>query len=221
MACPHVAGVAALFKKKHPDWTPAMIRSALMTTAKTVDNTGNPILDDGVDNSSIATPLMAGAGMVLPQMAMHPGLVYDAGTREYVEFLCTLNYTSEQMRRFVPEGWTNCTTTLHGGVISLNYPSLVVLFGSRTHVRTLTRTVTKVSEQPSETYRVSVTVPDGVNVTVTPPTLVFKQKRKKMSFTVECRTDVVKPAGAWDFGSIAWTSVDHKVTSPIAFTWGK
>nr|BAK06854.1 predicted protein [Hordeum vulgare subsp. vulgare] len=222
MACPHVAGVAALLKKKHPGWTPAMIRSALMTTAKTVDNTGAPIVDDGADDASAATPLVAGAGMVLPQSAMHPGLVYDAGTQEYVEFLCTLNYTAEQMRRFVPERTTNCTSTLHlhGGVSNLNYPSLVVLFGSRTRIRTLTRTVTKVSEQPSETYKVSVTAPEGVKVTVTPETLVFKQQRGKMSYRVDCLSDVLKPAGAWEFGSIAWKSVHHKVTSPIAFTWG-
>uniref|UniRef100_A0A453QIC3 Peptidase S8/S53 domain-containing protein n=1 Tax=Aegilops tauschii subsp. strangulata TaxID=200361 RepID=A0A453QIC3_AEGTS len=40
MACPHATNVLALIKKLHADWTSAMIRSALMTTANTEDNTG-------------------------------------------------------------------------------------------------------------------------------------------------------------------------------------
>ncbi|GJN11236.1 hypothetical protein PR202_ga29410 [Eleusine coracana subsp. coracana] len=171
MATPHVAGVAALIRKKQPSWTPAMIRSAIMTTAGTLDTTGRDILDNGATpptsgrrdgGDRVATPLAAETGHVRPEdLALDPGLVYDAGERDYVDFLCTLNYTAEQVRMFMP-GFGICTLTLPGGPARLTSPSFMVVFVTGTDVWTLMRTVTAVSEK-AETYTVSYVAPERVS----------------------------------------------------------
>uniref|UniRef100_A0A0D3GSS1 Subtilisin-like protease n=1 Tax=Oryza barthii TaxID=65489 RepID=A0A0D3GSS1_9ORYZ len=224
MACPHAAGVAALIKKRHGDWTPAMIRSAMMTTAATLDNTGRDITDEGVQEAAnatftSATPLAAGAGHVRPQLAVDPGLVYDAGVEDYVDFLCSLNYTVEQLRVFVPDT-AGCAPALPGGgPANLNYPSFVVAFNGSTRVRTLTRTVTKVYEKP-ETYSVAVSAPAGVKVTVRPATLEFKEKNEEKSYTVEFTSVAGGHVNqSWDVGHISWENRKHQVRSPVVFMW--
>ncbi|EXB88282.1 Subtilisin-like protease [Morus notabilis] len=54
IACPQVAGVAALLKVARPKWSPAAIRSAIMTTTSSLDNTFH-LIRDSIDNHS-ATP---------------------------------------------------------------------------------------------------------------------------------------------------------------------
>lgn len=73
MAAPHVAGVAALLRDAHPNWSPAAIKSALMTTAR--------------DTISTKDPYAQGAGFIRPRLAWHPGLVIDAGTLDWLRYL--------------------------------------------------------------------------------------------------------------------------------------
>ncbi|KAF8710033.1 hypothetical protein HU200_029760 [Digitaria exilis] len=165
--------------------------------------------------------MAAGAGLVWPQQAMDPGLVYDAGEKDYVEFLCTMNYTAAQIGVFVP-GFAGCTATLPGGVVGgLNYPSFVAYLSNGAGVRVLARTVTKVSEGP-ETYTNKVVAPyQLVEMTVTPATLEFAgQRNERKSYSVVFRTKKrPAPGMAQQFGEIVWESDVHRVRSPVAFIW--
>ncbi|KAI3977139.1 hypothetical protein MKX01_042829 [Papaver californicum] len=77
--------------KDHPQWTPAAIKSALITTAYNLDNAGKPITDLAFGNNS--TPFQHGAGHVDPNKALNPGLVYHIQPSDYEAFLCSLGYS--------------------------------------------------------------------------------------------------------------------------------
>jgi subtilisin family serine protease len=70
MATPHVAGAAALLLQLHPWWTPAMVKSALMTTA-----TEDVFIDSA--KSIRAGVLDRGAGRIDLAQAGDPGLTVD------------------------------------------------------------------------------------------------------------------------------------------------
>ena len=61
MAAPHVAGAAALLKQAHPDWSPAKIKSALMTTAKLLGTDGKDykVFEQGAGRIRIAEAVRA------------------------------------------------------------------------------------------------------------------------------------------------------------------
>ncbi|KAL2462391.1 Subtilase family protein [Forsythia ovata] len=221
MACPHVSGLAALLKAAHPEWSPAAIRSALMTTAYTVDNRGETMLDESTGNSS--TVMDYGAGHVHPQKAMNPGLIYDLSSYDYVDFLCNSNYTTKNIQ-LVTRKYTDCSRAKRAGHVgNLNYPSLSAVFQQYGKKKTSThfiRTVTNVGESNS-VYAVTIKPPEGLAVTVQPERLAFRRVGQKLNFLVrvQVREEKLAPGSSiLKSGSIVWSDGKHNVTSPIVVT---
>lgn len=218
MSCPHISGLAALLKAAHPSWSPSAIKSALMTTAYTVDNTGSS-LRDAADGTP-ATPLAYGAGHVDPEKALSPGLIYDLTTDDYIAFLCSLNYSIEHVKAVTKMPNITCSRRLSSPG-NLNYPSFSVLFNPKSHrVVKYTRELTNVDEKGS-VYNVDVTGPSNVRVIVKPTKLVFKNVGQKLKYSI---TFVSKKGGSttkknMEFGWLTWSNKLHLVRSPIAYTW--
>jgi hypothetical protein len=93
LACPHAAGVAAYVKSFHPDWSPAAIKSAIMTTAKTVNGNYNHMVGE----------FAYGSGNVNPQQALHPGLIYDITKQDYMQMLCNFGYNDTKVEQISGE----------------------------------------------------------------------------------------------------------------------
>lgn len=138
MATPHVAGIAALIKQRHPNWSPAAIASAIMTTANTTDSSGLPTLAQHSSNQIPATPFDYGAGFINPAKAIDPGLILDIDYKNYIQFLCAVpGVDDESVRRAVGTG---CPSSGLEWCSDLNMPSVTVanLVGSRRVLRRVT-----------------------------------------------------------------------------------
>lgn len=221
MACPHVSGLAALLKAAHPGWSPAAIKSALMTTAYTLDNRGETMLDESSGNTS--TVLDFGAGHVHPQKAINPGLIYDLNTYDYVDFLCNSNYTTKNIQ-VITGKIADCGGAKRAGHAgNLNYPSLSVVFqqyGKHEMSTHFIRTVTNVGDANS-IYKVTIKPPSGISVTVEPEKLAFRRVGQKLSFLVRVQAMAVRlssGSSSMKSGSIVWTDGKHVVTSPVVVT---
>ncbi|CAI5462769.1 unnamed protein product, partial [Closterium sp. Yama58-4] len=155
MATPHVAGVAALIVQQRPDWSPAQVMSAIMTTAAVTSNRGLAIRNDYGDDAS---PWEMGAGHVRPEKILDAGLTFNANASDYANFLAGQSYAraKKQFQGTVLRKIRAC---------DLNRPVISV---SRV-VRSVTvkRTVTNVADFGSM-YFVNVVEPRRVRVSVSP-----------------------------------------------------
>ena len=182
MSSPHIAGIGALLKDLHPDWTPAEMQSAIMTSARQ-----NVFKQDGV---TPADPFDFGAGHVAPNGAANPGLVYPVAFDDYRAFLrsqglCTL-----------------CFGTSPAPIVAatdLNVPSVTIraLVG----VKTVTRKVRNVG--PAGTYTVDIAEPAGVDVTVTPRRLTLAAGATA-TYQIAFAANDDALFDEYSFGSVTW-----------------
>ncbi|KAM0946764.1 putative cucumisin [Dioscorea sansibarensis] len=206
MATPHLSGIVALIKEKHPDWSPAAIKSAIMTTSVNEDHDGKPIMDEQLQPASF---FKMGAGHVNPSKAVDPGLVFDIDTKQYISFLCGLGYDDSQLGTITGED-IKCSKIKNISQSNLNYPSIVVSLMEKNV--TVSRTVTNVGEAISS-YKVEIDMPDEVKVEVVPKVLEFHELNEKHSYMVSINSSVALKKEIQ--GNMRWVADKYIVRTPI------
>ncbi|CAI5959278.1 unnamed protein product [Closterium sp. NIES-65] len=206
MATPHVAGIAALIVQAHPEWSPAQVMSAILTTASTSNTAGGPILNS---IGQPATPWDMGAGHVNPAGVLDPGLTFDASYTDYLSFLSgqggKVSMKSLGLGKAAPKG----LKAIAG--YNLNRPTISVSRLQKTV--TVIRFVKNVAGV-SSTYTARVVPPANVKVVVKPLVLVVGAG-KTANFTVQFT--VTKASQEFSFGSLFWEDgAGHVVRSVLA-----
>lgn len=196
MAAPHVAGLGALLRSANPDWSPARIRSALVTTAQNANTEGGPIERVGTAQTSDGV----GAGMVRPAAAFDPGLVYEASSEDWQQYLCVTR----------PVPGSDCPA-VPAPVSDLNEPAIAVRgLGLE---RVVPRTVTDATGEGG-TWTAEVEHDEQIDVTVEPSTLTLEPGGSasfEVTITSLDRGDFLEPRR----GTLTWVNGDTRVSSPI------
>nr|CAD1821444.1 unnamed protein product [Ananas comosus var. bracteatus] len=208
MSCPHISAVVALLKSIHPDWSPAAIKSALVTTANAHDEYGLSIVAEGAPYKQ-ADAFDHGGGHVDPNKALDPGLVYDTGVSDYIRFLCSMGYNNSAISSMTQHN-TACKSSRQSQK-DLNLPSISIPELRKT--LTVSRTVTNVGPV-NAVYRARVEAPKGVHVHVEPKVLLFNMTAKMLSFKVTFRPKL-DVRGRYMFGSLSWEDGVHSVRIPL------
>ncbi len=199
MSAPHVAGVAALLRQAHPDWSPAALKSAMMTTARQ-----DVTQSTGVGNAS---PFDFGAGHIVPNDSLNPGLVYDITDDEYDAYACGIASPAVPQSRCDELGAAGFSFEPR----ALNLPSIAM--SGLANSQTVTRRVTNVSDEAGS-YVAEASPPPGMNITVV-PSAISLAPGESVSFDVTVNYES-GPLDLWRFGSMTWRSDAHTVYTPIA-----
>ncbi|KAJ9176734.1 hypothetical protein P3X46_012016 [Hevea brasiliensis] len=211
MSCPHVSGIAGLLRTLRPTWSPAAIKSAIMTTAMTQDNNREPILNAFYTK---ATPFSYGAGHIRANQAMDPGLVYDLSVYDHLNFLCAMGYNATQILSFSETPYRCPSKAIN--LANFNYHSITIPKFNRTV--TVTRRVKNVGSSPS-TYKARIIKPTGFSISVEPEVLKFNKVGEEKSFRVTLKSKQSSARKDYVFGELIWSDNQHYVRSPIVVKW--
>ena len=171
---------------------------------------GEPIFAEG-SNKKLADPFDYGGGLVNPQRASKPGLVYDMGIQDYINYMCSAGYNDSSISGMV--GIITKCPNPKPSILDVNLPSITI--PNLEKEVTLTRTVTNVGPIKS-VYKAVIESPLGITLTVTPNTLVFSSAAKRvLTFKVKAKTSHKVNTGYF-FGSLTWTDGVHDVKIPVS-----
>ena len=192
MSSPHVAGIGALLVQKHRTWTPDQIKSALMVSSRQ-----DVTKEDGV---TAADPFDMGAGHIVPNRAVGPGLTLQATFNEYVKFLCGAN-----------AGLSASTCTSFGSIdpSDLNLASIAI--GELAGQQTVTRRFTSVVGSAT-TWTTSTEGLTGVSASM-PATLAVPANGTAALPITFTRTSA--SMNEWVFGAIRLTNGSQVVRLPV------
>ncbi|XP_068339137.1 subtilisin-like protease SBT4.6 [Pyrus communis] len=202
MSSPHAAGAAAYVKAFHPDWSPAAIKSSLMTTAWTMNSTNNSTGE-----------FAYGSGHINPVEAVNPGLVYEASEEDYIKLLCRV-FDEGKVRLISGDNSTCPKGSEKGYARDLNYPSMGAKVAEmEPFTVNFHRRVNNVG-LPNSTYKARISSNSKVDIKVVPEVLSFESLNEERTFDV-----IVTGSGLPDqsqvSGSLVWTDGVHSVRSPI------
>ncbi|KAK6926090.1 Subtilisin-like protease, fibronectin type-III domain [Dillenia turbinata] len=162
------------------------------------------------DPTKIADPFDYGGGVINPNRAARPGLVYDMGEADYIQYLCSMGYNDSAISQLTEES-ISCENGKHS-ILNINLPSITI--PNLKSSITISRTVTNVGPVNS-TYNAIISPPLGITVSVKPRKLTFSSTRKSITFNVTVSSMHQVNAG-YVFGSLTWTDGLHTVRSPIS-----
>ena len=190
MSSPHSAGASALVKAAHPNWTPAMIKSALMTSAAQ-----GVVKEDG---TTAATPFDDGSGSIRVNRAINPTAVLD---ETYADFVAS---AGDPLHR------------INLNIASVNAPTMS---GFITTKRTLTNVSGAdlklgISTQAPAGVTISVTDKEGKSGN---GTVALKADRPTTDIWITISAPTV--ANGQYFGRITLTATkgNNDITIPVAF----
>uniref|UniRef100_A0A7N0UK87 Uncharacterized protein n=1 Tax=Kalanchoe fedtschenkoi TaxID=63787 RepID=A0A7N0UK87_KALFE len=208
MACPHAAGAIAYIKSLHPDWSPAALKSALMTTARPLNASLHPERE-----------FAYGSGNIDPVKASDPGLVYDISEHDYINHLCG-THGGETCSKI--SGASCQCGERKTSAPELNYPAMTAKINASTISNvSFIRTLTNVGHHPTSTYKAEVFLgSEKLKITVAPDALSFKSLNEKRSFRVSITGEYPQNEKILS-SSLVWSDGSHTVRSPIILYRGQ
>ncbi|KAK9135966.1 hypothetical protein Syun_015296 [Stephania yunnanensis] len=187
------------------------------------DNTNGVILD--IATGKPGTPLNYGAGHVNPNKALDPGLIYDIVVKDYINYLCAINYTRQEIAAIT----RRINYTCENANFDLSHPSfIVILNNTNTTSYTFKRVLTSVVDYKTF-YTATIRAPAGMKIYFNPSSLSFEGKNSKAEFSVHVDVDLrghgMQKSYIGNYGYLSWHEVKgkHIVRSPIvsAYALGK